>query len=155
MKNYCHLIISIFTILLATHNSQAQVAVGDSLALVNLYATNNGANWSNPWQLGQPINTWAGVQVQGNRVRGLNLNGRGLQGQIANLNTLTELRTLLLANNQLFGSVAGITGLANLQELSLAGNDYENEIPVALTAISTLRTLNLAANDFTGEIGVV
>ena len=38
----------------------------DSLALVEFYNATNGPNWSNTWNLNQPINTWYGVTLDSN-----------------------------------------------------------------------------------------
>ncbi|MCH8838691.1 MAG: hypothetical protein IIA60_13000 [Candidatus Marinimicrobia bacterium] len=48
--------------------AQAQVLESDSLALVALYDSTDGANWTNTWDLNTPVDTWYGVTVSGGRV---------------------------------------------------------------------------------------
>ncbi len=77
----------------------------DSLILVDLYNTTNGAGWSTPWTLSDSLYTWEGVHLNSEgRVRGLNLAGFGLEGELLeSLIDLDALEVLLLNDNQLLG----------------------------------------------------
>ena len=65
MKRFFTLIICIIILPI---QAKAQTLEQDSLALVALYDSTDGANWSNPWDLNTPISTWNGVTVSGERV---------------------------------------------------------------------------------------
>ncbi len=54
----------------------------DSLALVALYDSTCGSTWSSPWDLYQPIKTWAGVYTARGRVVALDLFNRGLCNRV-------------------------------------------------------------------------
>ncbi len=54
----------------------------DSLILVNFYNNTNGPNWTNTWDVSQPVSTWYGVTLSTNgcNVTGLNIANNGLNG---------------------------------------------------------------------------
>ncbi len=172
--------IAILSVLLGTCGVlNAQVLPQDSLALVDLYNTTNGPNWSNNtnWLAG-PVSTWNGVVVTGNRVTVLQLRQRNLIGtiptSIANLNALTylnlsvnslvgtiptaiggitTLEKLYLDRNQFSGAFpASLINLTNLQELFLSYNNLTGSIPVGINALSNLRWLWLDGNQLSGDV---
>jgi hypothetical protein len=79
-----------------TANAQA-VNKQDSLALVDLYNSTNGASWTNNsgWLTG-PVTTWAGITVAGIRVTEIDLGYNNLNGSIpasiSNVRNFTYLR---------------------------------------------------------------
>src|SRR5690349_3164023 len=79
----------------------------DSLALVDLYNSTNGANWfdNTNWLTKSPVSTWAGITVTGTRIAGIDLNTNNLNGPIpSSLGNLVNLSDFLaLSNNQLSG----------------------------------------------------
>lgn len=92
----------------------------DRDALISLYNSTNGANWTNTWNLNEPIDNWHGV--------------------ILNSNGCVE--KLLLGNNNLSGSIsAGIGNLNNLEELQLWGNQLTGGIPPQIGDLFYLKKL--------------
>lgn len=75
--------------------------VTDSLTLVALYNSANGANWQPGWNLRTPVRSWHGVSVRKGRVTSLNLNNKGLAGLINPVLQLPRLSVLNVANNRL------------------------------------------------------
>lgn len=74
----------------------------DSLALVALYNQTQGSNWKNKWVLKQPLTTWDGVTMNGERVMKVDLPENNLKGRLpADLKDLTQLTKLHLQNNLL------------------------------------------------------
>lgn len=154
-------------------NPVTNCLTSDSLALVALYNATDGANWTNPWNLFEPVNTWYGVTLNLTlngtllnmgpcRVMELNLSNNQLSGTIPpELGNLTGLITLelgssgelLLADNQLRGTIPPELGnLINLTTLALGGNQLSGTIPPELGNLVNLITLSLAANQLTGSI---
>ena len=146
--------------------------VSDSLALVALYNSTGGANWTNTWDLSQPMNTWFGVEVNsfgcvtcldldgnadcifggGGGNNGNNLNGI-LPDEIGNLVALEKL--LISFNNQLVGEIPStIVNLTSLKELYLALNSLTGSLPTSLGQISTLEKINIQSNQLTGNIPI-
>ena len=86
-----------------TSFSVAQVNMQDSLALVVLYNSTNGANWTNTWDLNQSVEAWYGIEMDEMGfvtiidLRSNNLNGE-ISSEIGNLEFLTRI---YLQDNQL------------------------------------------------------
>ena len=115
------IIISIFK----TSESKAQVNVQDSLALVDLYNSTDGANWAHPWNLASPVDTWNGVIVENNDVVWVILSNDNLTGSIPpSLGNLTGLIQLYLDHNHLSGNIPSSLGnLTGLQTFALGYNN--------------------------------
>ncbi|MFO7891109.1 MAG: choice-of-anchor D domain-containing protein, partial [bacterium] len=89
----------------------------DSLALIALYNSTDGDNWTdNSNWLSQPIEEWYGVTVNNGYVTSLELNDNNLNGTIpSELEKLFKLEVIKLNSNQLTGTVpTSLTKLTNL-----------------------------------------
>lgn len=139
----------------------------DSLALISLYNATNGANWTNTWDLEQPMDTWYGVTLNEERcVICLDLDGdsncsdvsvlggNNLVGTIPmDLGNLTNLMNLYLTKNQLSGSIPPEIGnLTNLLHLYFFDNQLSGSIPSELGNLSNLEILHLSNNQLSGAI---
>ena len=129
--------------------------VGDCNALLSLMGTLAGSadlKWSEETE----ISGWDGIVVSGNpqRVTGLNLRGKGLNGSIpSGLGDLGSLSTLDLSENQLTGSIpSGLGDLGSLSTLNLSTNQLTGSIPSDLGKLSSLSTLNLSTNQLSRSI---
>ena len=122
----------------------------DSLALVALYNSTDGANWTNNtnWLTGN-LDTWFGVTVTTGRVTQLQLYGNNLIGTIpVEIGNLTNLTGLSLVNNQLSGSIPHEIGnLTNLSDFRLEGNNFDS-LP-DLSALINLGYAYIYDNNFT------
>ena len=140
---------------LVTPIATAQVPEQDSLALVALYDSTDGTNWTdNTNWLSGPVSTWFGITVSGDSVTKVNLGKNNLVGtipiEIGNLANVTELG---LYSNQLNGSIpAEICNLANLTYLSLAGNSLSGTIPKEFGNMTNLEILFIDSNQLLGSI---
>jgi hypothetical protein len=128
----------------------------DSLTLVDLYNSTNGANWTNKnnWLTANPVSTWYGITVSGTRVTTITLSGNQLSGHIPeDIDNLTALEELHLDSNQLKGPIPSSIGdLANLEVLNVTHNNLRDSIPSSLGNCSKLRIVRLSHNEFTGNI---
>jgi hypothetical protein len=121
----------------------------DSLQLVRLYQSANGANWVNKWNLNAPIHTWHGIGLDVNGcVQKVDLAGNNLIGTIPNLN-LPKLSLFFLNNNVLGGTIPAFN-LPDLDALSLSGNILTGSIPNL--NVPNLKGLYLSNNQLTGSI---
>ena len=142
--------------------ASAQVVLSDSLALVALYNSTNGPNWTTRtnWLVpGRPVGTWYGVKVMGGRVVEINMNppsyiGNNLTGTIpAQIGNLTALTNLDLAWNKLTGSIPLQMGnLTNLIFLNLSYNQLSGAIPPIIGNLTNVVVLLLNNNQFTGSV---
>ena len=94
----------------------------DSLALVALYNSTGGPNWTNKtnWLSSEPISNWYGVIVSHNRVTWVDLHGNNLVGKLPlDIGKLANLEILKLGGNLLTGSIPSeISNLTNLTYLA-------------------------------------
>lgn len=136
-------------------NPYCYVPAEDSLALVALFNSTDGANWkdNSDW-LTAPVYDWYGITVTENRVTEITLQENKLTGTIPpEIGNLTDLRNLYLNGNQLDGSIpAEIGNLVNLVNLDLTGNNLTGTIPAAIYDCISLSFLNLSDNELTGSI---
>lgn len=125
----------------------------DSLALVALYEATDGPNWEYPWDLHQPVYSWAGLRTDINgRVTEIFLSYRGLTGAIPKeLGQLTSLMYIQLHNNKLTGPIPKELGqLSNLILLQLHNNELTGSIPKELGQLTNLTRLHLQNNQLSG-----
>ncbi len=143
-----------------SYAQQDQRAVNeqDSLALVALYNSTNGVNWTNneEWLSG-PLSSWFGISLSvtgSGRVTGIGLSNNNLSGTIPDeIGDLTALRGLDLSSNNLYGPVpTGIGNLKGLDVLNLAWNELSGDILDEVAKLSNLVWLRLNFNKFTGSI---
>ena len=140
----------------------------DSLVLVDLYNLTEGKNWTNTWNLNQPMDTWYGLTLNSKGcVQCLDLDGlvncsgafyndlgNNLFGQIPeSIGDLSEITFLSFGNNFLNGSIPASFGqLENLENLILRYNSLTRTIPPELGNLQKLNNLNLTSNALSGQI---
>ncbi len=127
----------------------------DSLALVALYNATDGANWTTPWDLTQPMDSWANVVLNSTGcVTSLYLYNQGMTGPIPpELGTLDSLEYMHFWSNDLTGSIpAELGNMSSLINCILYRNDLSGAIPEELGNISSLKSLRLSENQLSGAI---
>lgn len=153
----------------------------DSLLLVELYNSANGASWSNAWDLTQPMNTWSGVSISPEGcVVDIFLVNRGLNGVLpdnignlssitanfwisgnpnltgtipASVGNLTQVKKFFLFANSLSGPIpATVGGMTGVVEFDASGNDLTGSIPTTFTNLDNLKSLVLNDNLIDGQI---
>ena len=136
------------------HRSGAE---NDRAALVALYNTTDGPNWSRNtnWLTDLPIGQWDGVTTdESGRVTRLAFIHGQLTGEIpAELGSLANLQVLDLEHNQLRGRIPTELGnLTNLQRLLLNSNQLSGRIPPELGNLTNLQYLYLYLNQLSGQM---
>lgn len=158
IMKFKHLIPSFFFIFLAstTTSLKAQaVNTSDSLALVDIYNTNNGPGWTRKqnW-LNGPVSTWQGVTVTGSRVTAFSSPQNNMTGKLsASIGNLTALTELYLHYNQFTGTLpSSIGNLVNLVQLNLSVNFFSGDIPASLGNLTNVVYMYLHSNSFSGNM---
>ena len=140
-------------------NSTLLLADAQRDALVALYNSTDGDNWTNNsnWKSGDPCeNEWYGVTCNGGGdVTSLRLFQNHLTGTIpTDIGNLTNLLKLDLAvNPQLIGTIPEEIGeLESLKRLDLYRTGLTGGIPLSLCSLENLERLHLYSNQLTGSI---
>lgn len=167
-------------VLLTAQNMDS--AEGDRQALVDLYNSTNGDQWTNNsgWLSGNPSSSWFGVEVNSSgRVVKLDLFKNNLSGTLPeSIGNLTKVEFVNIKHNKLTGQIpSSIGNLENVDYLLLAGaafsdergvpsvlrdhyaskidwkgNTFSGEIPPELGNLKNMKFLDLSRNNFTGGI---
>lgn len=127
----------------------------DSLVLVKLYQSTNGANWTNTWNLSTPMQTWNGITLNADGcVTHINLNSNNLAGTIpTEIGELAALTTLNMHTNNLSGGIPATIGdLNELSQIWLFRNQLSGELPPEIGNLSNLALFGAGVNQFTGTI---
>jgi len=156
-----------------TSYGQCSTPHPDYEALMALYNSTDGANWTNNdgWREGvtgescDPCNysgnSWFGLNCLGNRVVCIDLDGtenceiggssdgNGLNGTIPELD-LSELTFLDLGFNSLSGDVSIFDNLKKLEYLNIWSNNFSGTIPNL--QLPKLRRLDIGYNNFSGSV---
>ncbi|GAA4820803.1 hypothetical protein GCM10011365_23210 [Marinicella pacifica] len=144
------------TVLLST-SAWAAVPQAERNALVALYNSTDGANWSDNtnWLVGDPCdNSWFGIVCGTNTITEISMGSNNLVGIIpVELGNLSNLQRLNLTLNQLSGTIPKeLSNLSNLNYLYLTSNRLSGSIPKELSNLSNLQSLNLSRNQLSGTI---
>ncbi len=125
--------------------------LSDSLALISIFESTNGEEWTTTWELDKPINEWHGVELSPEGcVQKLFLNDNHLVGTIVDPD-LPYLSTLWLSKNQLTGEIPNFENLPSLLNLSVGFNQLSGTIP-DFSFIPNLVSINGFRNQLTGTI---
>ncbi len=147
----------VILVVFPTSSAIAQVDPAERDALIALYNSTDGANWSNHGAWLGAVGTecgWWGVQCDGGHVAQLSLSSDNLNGALPpELGNLVHLVGMQLWSNQLNGSIPSVLGtMSNLERLYLSSNQLSGVIPPALGSSSSLSELDFSANQLSGAI---
>lgn len=150
-------------------------------ALIAIYNSTNGDNWNNNtnWLSNEPLSTWYGVKVKGNKITELNFSGNNLIGTLPieigdlegleylsfysgnnisgnlpeTVGNLTELRLLSFEDNNFTGEIpASYANLTNLSGFWLWNNKLSGSVPEFITTFNNLVFLDFSENQFSGTL---
>ena len=146
------------SVTVVTHWDQTEIPAIEHQALVALYESANGANWTNKagWLETNTPCSWYGVHCASGAVFGLNFDGNRLAGSIpSELGNLGNLAYLIFQGNSLSGTIPVELGnLDGLIVLELNDNYLSGPIPAELGELTNLEILNLHNNQLSGSIPV-
>lgn len=129
----------------------------DSLALVDFYNATNGANWTNTWDLSQPMDTWWGITLDENGCvqsfkSDVDIVGRRLDNNIRgtlppSFGNLVDLDTLDLGRCRFDSIPDAIGNLINLKWLFFDNMIFQDAVlPSTIGNLSDLTYLVINSN---------
>ncbi len=126
-------------------------------ALIELYESTGGDNWTNKgnWCSEEPIGSWYGVSVDGKgHVVEIRLDNNNLVGRIPeSIGVFEDLKYLDLSSNTLYGKLPESIGdCRNLFSIRLNRNKLEGNLPESMSELSSINTIDLYDNSFKGTI---
>ncbi len=125
-------------------------------ALVALYESTDGANWTNntDWLATNTPCSWFGVTCSEGNITQLSLGSNQLNGSIPpEIGNLTLLVYVRLYYNQLSGPIPSEIGnLTALTALYLSSNQLSGAIPTEISNLTALTWLDLSSNQLNGVI---
>ncbi|WP_338814216.1 choice-of-anchor D domain-containing protein [Bernardetia sp. Wsw4-3y2] len=124
----------------------------DSLALVAIFnETGGNTTWNRKWNLTNPVATWEGVTLSGNKLTELDLSSRNMIGTLPDVfdaELFSELRYLSFFDNDLEGQIPSTIGnLTTLTYLDLDKNNFEGAVPASFGNLINLQALWLSRNN--------
>ena len=150
-----------FILTFITLRVTAQVPNSERDALIALYTSTNGANWTDNtnWDTAQPVATWFGVSVANisgtDHVTIIDMPNNNLDGVLpAEIGDFPELNTLYLhINGGLTGVIpTEISSLSKLVSIAFLNNNMSGQIPTGMSSLPNLTEIYLQNNEFSGTI---
>jgi hypothetical protein len=147
-------------VILSLTQMQSQCTHPDYAALMELYNSTGGDNWTNNtgWKEGaagtncNPCNGWHGVSCDvNNRVNSINLSYNGLTGILPALNNLPNLEYFDCYENNLTGDIPALKNLPKLGYFSCSNNKLDGVIN-NLEDLPNLGVFYCGYNQLTGSI---
>ncbi|MED6170026.1 hypothetical protein PIB30_026742 [Stylosanthes scabra] len=145
---------SVFFVSLLCFLSQLATSEDDSEALLALKSSIDAHN-KLPWRPGSDVCTWQGVKDCFNgRVRKLVIEYSNLTGTLESkiLNRLDQLRVLSFKGNSLSGQIPQLSSLVNLKSIFLNDNNFSGEFPASISDLHRVKVIVLSGNRISGEI---
>jgi len=139
-----------FLLISNTLFGQWSISHSERNALISIYNSNFGTQWSSGWDFEKDPKTWYGVKVKNGYVTEINLRGNALKGSFpSTLSAFTHLEKLDLSSNQLSGEISsGVSGLSHLVRLDISNNRLSGDPSHTLSSLSLLEELSIGNNNF-------
>ena len=130
------------------HITQPVILMSDSLALVDLYNSTDGPNWtfSTLWLEG-PVNEWQGITTEGTRVKNIFLSNNNLNGEILeSFGSLDALESFMASTNEISSLPENFHHLSSLDKLWIGDNQF-TELPDSFGYLPVLDELSLGSSN--------
>lgn len=143
-------IILFFLLIANVFSAQSHISSAEKNALLNLYQSTNGDNWSESWDLTKEPKDWYGITIKNGTVSEIKLRGNALKGNFpAILSVFSNLEVLDLSNNNISGEVsASVSSLSKLISFSINDNFLSGDPTHILSSQNLLQELSIGHNQF-------
>src|SRR5690606_3104484 len=131
MKRLLYIAILVIFLIFVSTRVYSNVVENEKRALLDLYHSTKGDQWSTTWDLETPVSQWKGIKTQGDHVIGIDLFENNLVGNLPeSIGELQKLQSLNLAFNKLSGEIPkSMAGLHQLKVLKLEMNALVGKLP--------------------------
>lgn len=126
------------------------ISFAERSALVQLFTTTNGENWSTKWDLEKDPRYWYGIKIKKGSVSEINLRGNALKGNFpASISSLPKLEKLDVSSNQLEGELSNsVSSAGQLVRLDISNNRLVGDPASIILPLSQLKEISLGGNQF-------
>lgn len=126
------------------------ISFAERAALVNLYASTSGEQWSQTWDLEKDPKYWYGIKIKNGNVTEINLRGNALKGNFpAFVSPLSKLQKLDLSSNQLEGEITpSLSSFATLVRLDISNNRLTGDPSTTILPLFNLKEISVGNNQF-------
>ena len=130
------------------------ISFAERTALINIYNSTSGDQWSQKWDLEKDPKNWYGVKVKNGNITEINLRGNALKGNFPTILGFSKIERLDLSSNQLSGEISpSVASLSNLVGLDISNNRLTGDPTAKILPLSNLSELSIGNNNFTfGDI---
>lgn len=151
----------LITLLLTTFFSFGQVPTSERDALVALYNSTDGANWTNNtnWNTAEPVSSWFGVTVENimgiDHITKIEINDNNLNGTLPiEIGNLIELKifTSVFSTNLIGNIPTEIGNCSKLEQLEFSYCNLSGNIPTSFSNLINMQHLYLGNNQLSGII---
>ena len=132
-------------------SQQWSISFAERTALINIYNSTFGEEWSQKWDLEKDPKHWYGVKIKNGKVTEINLRGNALKGNFPTaVAGFSKLQKLDLSSNQLSGNIApSLSSLSSLVRLDISNNRLTGDPTATILPLSSLLEISVGNNDFT------
>ena len=153
----------LITLLLTTFFSFGQVPTSERDALIALYNSTDGANWTNNtnWNTANPVSSWFGITVENisgqDHVTSIDFgySSNNLNGTLSSeIGVLSELKIMVISMNSLLTGTlpVEIGNATNLIQFEIVHCNISGNIPMEFSSLINLEHLYLENNLLSGTI---
>lgn len=131
-------------------SQQWSISFAERSALIALYNSTSGEQWSQKWDLEKDPKYWYGVKIKNANVVEINLRGNALKGNFPlQVSQFPKLAKLDLSNNQLSGELSPVvSSMSGLTRLDVSNNRFSGNPTATLIPLSNLTDLSIGNNLF-------
>ncbi len=137
-------------------NKVTEIPRNQCEALVSIYNSTDGDNWTNNtgWkQTNNPCTSWYNVACKDGNVTDIALENNNLSGVIPSLSSLTGLETLPIGNNPgITGNFPDISQLSKLEHISIGQTNITGTLPTNIVNATSLQELGISETKLSGEL---
>lgn len=130
-------------------SQQWSISFAERSALINIYSSTSGENWSQVWDFTKDPKYWYGIKIKNGNVTEINLRGNDLKGNFPTISGFPKLQKLDLSSNQLSGDVSPtLSSMSTLVRLDISSNRLTGDPSNIILPLFNLKEISVGNNNF-------